>query len=188
MFLVPHTKATAYFETLQDDFYAGYFIPKGTRSSKYLRAMVLRLKHGTRHCGSPERLVRFVSTVAFGSSQRAFLLCRAMNHDTTYFDDPNVFKPERYLDSEGRRKEPISDTHGHDHGTFGSGRRYVLDALTLFARPHQGVRICVGRDLAQQALFIYIATVLWAADISPSSDAAAVLPSPTTLEDKGIVA
>ena len=71
------------------------------------------------------------------SLQRACLFLRAMNHDTAYFDEPDVFKPERYLDAEGRRKEPIPDTHGHDHGTFGSGRRYVLGVLTLFMYPHQ---------------------------------------------------
>ena len=50
------------------------------------------------------------------------------------------------------------------------------------------VKLCVGRDLAQQSLFINIATMLWGANISPSVDnqGAPVLPSSTALVDKGL--
>ena len=54
---------------------------------------------------------------------------RAMNHDPKYFSDPEVFRPERHLDVDGNLRDPVPNTHGYSHGTFGSGRRYVARGL-----------------------------------------------------------
>ncbi|KIP04732.1 hypothetical protein PHLGIDRAFT_75427 [Phlebiopsis gigantea 11061_1 CR5-6] len=99
----------------QDDWYNGYFIPKGT--------VVIQNIWG-------------------------------MNHDPAVFAGPDVFCPERYLDRNGHARYPVQDTMGFGHASFGAGRR-----------------ICCGRDLAVQSLFINVATILWAADILPAKSA-----------------
>lgn len=49
-----------------------------------------------------------------------------MNHDPKCFPDHDVFRPERYLDDEGRLTDAIPNTHHLGHLTFGTGRRCVL--------------------------------------------------------------
>ncbi len=46
-----------------------------------------------------------------------------MHRDEKYFPDPDEFRPERYLDEAGELCDPIPDTHGQGHLTYGSGRR-----------------------------------------------------------------
>lgn len=50
-------------------------------------------------------------------------------------------------------------------------------------------RICAGKDLANQSLFIDIVTILWAADVKPvvGADGKPILPDPEALVDDGIV-
>ena len=52
-----------------------------------------------------------------------FYFFRGMNHDPKYFPDSDEFRPERHLDTNGCLADPIPDTHGLSHGSFGSGRR-----------------------------------------------------------------
>ncbi|KAJ3558643.1 hypothetical protein NM688_g800 [Phlebia brevispora] len=63
------------------------------------------------------------------------------------------------------------ETHGYGHMTFGAGRR-----------------ICPGRELVNQALFIQCATLLWAFSIEPvaDEDGQPIMPSSTECVDKGL--
>ncbi|KAI3616472.1 cytochrome p450 [Moniliophthora roreri] len=78
----------------------------------------------------------------------------AMNHDpATYGQDPDVFRPERFLNEDGTHKESPSDTKDEGHYSFGFGRR-----------------ICPGRHLASNSILSF-AIVLWAAKLEPGKDA-----------------
>jgi cytochrome P450 len=70
------------------------------------------------------------------------------NHDRDVFgEDADEFRPERHLDKQGEllsgRLKTLADQAGHV--MFGFGRR-----------------ICVGKDLALESLFITTARMLWA--------------------------
>ncbi|KAF5345774.1 hypothetical protein D9758_011886 [Tetrapyrgos nigripes] len=102
---VPHA-------TSADDYYEGYFIPKGT-------------------------------------------LCIpnvwSINRDPEVFgSDVEDFRPERHLGADGNLKDALDE----GHFAFGFGHRS-----------------CVGRHVANNTLFIDIATVLWSAKILPVKDA-----------------
>ncbi|ESK85430.1 cytochrome p450 [Moniliophthora roreri MCA 2997] len=78
----------------------------------------------------------------------------AMNHDpATYGQDPDVFRPERFLNEDGTHKESPPDTKDEGHYSFGFGRR-----------------ICPGRHLASNIVLSF-AIVLWAAKLEPGKDA-----------------
>ncbi|KAI0088573.1 cytochrome P450 [Irpex rosettiformis] len=95
----------------EDNWYEGYFIPKGT--------------------------------AVFGNIW-------AMNRDPSIYPDFDVFRPERFLDESGAVETSPPNARQSGHATFGFGRR-----------------ICIGMHFADQALFIAIATMLWAFDIKP---------------------
>ncbi|KAH6904898.1 cytochrome P450 [Coprinopsis sp. MPI-PUGE-AT-0042] len=61
------------------------------------------------------------------------------------------FRPERFLDDEGQLKPTHPHSKGEGHFTYGFGRR-----------------ICVGRYVANNTLFIDIAHILWACTIEPA--------------------
>ncbi|EEB88932.1 hypothetical protein MPER_13034, partial [Moniliophthora perniciosa FA553] len=78
----------------------------------------------------------------------------AMNHDPeTYGQDPDVFRPERFLNEDGTHKVSPADTKDEGHYSFGFGRR-----------------ICPGRHVASNALLSF-AIVLWAVRLEPGKDA-----------------
>jgi cytochrome P450 len=58
------------------------------------------------------------------------------------------FNPSRFLDEKGQLKPAPPDTKDEGHIAFGFGRR-----------------ICVGRYVANDALFVAMATILWALDV-----------------------
>lgn len=91
--------------TTQDDWYNGYFIPKGS-------------------------LVIFLAI--------------AMRNDKRLYDNPEVFRPERWLDEKNPEQMPRSR-----NGNFGYGRR-----------------VCPGRFIAQRSLTIAMARMLWAFNIT----------------------
>jgi cytochrome P450 len=64
-------------------------------------------------------------------------------HDETIFPEPSRFRPERYLDSNLKPPDAV----------FGFGRR-----------------ICPGRFMARSSMWITIASVLTAFEISPVVD------------------
>ena len=89
-----------------------------------------------------------------------------------YGPDAAHFNPARHLDAEGRVAQGPADTKEESHCSFGFGRR-----------------LCVGRNVANNSLFIDIAMMLWAANIEPATDASGK-PAPLDLEgciDDGLV-
>jgi cytochrome P450 len=76
------------------------------------------------------------------------------NHESSsYGDDAKTFRPERFLDTNGKAIPGPAETREDGHSTFSFGRR-----------------ACAGKYLANEALFIYIATALWAASFERARD------------------
>jgi cytochrome P450 len=71
---------------------------------------------------------------------------RVINRDQElYGADAEWFNPSRFIDSStGKLKPPIPSTHDESHLSYGFGRR-----------------ICPGRALANQSLFVDAASLLW---------------------------
>jgi len=96
------------------------------------------------------------------------------NRDREIFgDDADDFKPERHLDA--KREEVLPgprETNGEGHVSFGFGRR-----------------ICVGKHLANDSLFIMTARILWAATLKCARDenGKELPPDPNAFVDKGII-
>ncbi|THU79343.1 cytochrome P450 [Dendrothele bispora CBS 962.96] len=75
----------------------------------------------------------------------------SINRDPEVYDDRiEDFYPERYLDCDGNLKDALDE----GHFAFGFGHRS-----------------CVGRHVANNTLFVDIATILWAMKIEPAKDA-----------------
>ncbi|KAF5346116.1 hypothetical protein D9758_009952 [Tetrapyrgos nigripes] len=97
--------------SVEDDYYEGYYIPKGTFCMPNIRSM---------------------------------------NYDSEiYGPDAGDFKPDRFLDSCGN----IKDENDEGHFSYGFG-----------------YRDCVGRHLANNALFIAVSMLLWSMKIEPGKD------------------
>ena len=66
------------------------------------------------------------------------IICRAIFHDPSIYPEPEVFKPERFLNPDGSlRDDPLSSS------AFGYGKR-----------------ICPGRHFVDATLFIFVACIL----------------------------
>ncbi|EUC64827.1 cytochrome P450 family protein [Rhizoctonia solani AG-3 Rhs1AP] len=104
----------------QDDYYGGYFIPKG-------------------------------STIICNAA--------AIHLNPTRYEDPESFKPERFLNHTLSMAESAvqSDPLQRDHFSFGAGRRS-----------------CPGIQVAEQDIFIALARLLWAFKFSAPSGASIV--------------
>lgn len=76
----------------------------------------------------------------------------AIHYDPSLFEDPERFKPERYLNHplKAGAYSGHADPYARDHFDFGAGRR-----------------ICPGMHLAENSLFITLAKILWAFKIEP---------------------
>ncbi|KAJ3711624.1 cytochrome P450 [Lentinula guzmanii] len=78
----------------------------------------------------------------------------SLNHDSElYGHDAEHFNPGRFLDADGKLKSSIEDTRDEGHFSYGFGKR-----------------ICVGRHVANNSLFIHIAYLLWAFNIVAEVD------------------
>ena len=76
------------------------------------------------------------------------------HHDpASYGDDAASFRPGRFLDAHGNITSGPSETREEGHGTYGFGKR-----------------ACVGKHVANESLFIYMATALWAATFERARD------------------
>jgi len=71
----------------------------------------------------------------------------------TFGDDFDRFNPARYLDANGEIISGFSESREEGHFTYGFGRR-----------------VCVGKYLANQSLFIDMALMLWACKIEKDRD------------------
>jgi len=95
------------------------------------------------------------------------------NHDRAIFgEDADDFRPERHLNGRGELLPGPIETNKAGHSAFGFGRR-----------------ICVGKHLAYDSLFINTARVLWAAKLERVRDEnGREVPVDTdTLVDAGLV-
>jgi len=96
------------------------------------------------------------------------------NHDRSVFgEDADDFRPERHLGEEGELLSGRLKADQGGHVTFGFGRR-----------------ICVGKELALDSLFITTARILWAAKLERKKDENGMdIPLDTdTLTNGGLVA
>ncbi|KAF9237534.1 cytochrome P450, partial [Melanogaster broomeanus] len=110
---VPHVAA-------ENDFYEGYFIPKGA--------------HVIYNTGRFSRLVQ----ISAPSPESVY---RAMLQDPNVYPEPMKFKPERFLPLDG--KQPENDPY---NVCFGFGRRQVYLSVTFVRYFNQGLsRLCPGR-------------------------------------------
>ncbi|KAH9040501.1 cytochrome P450 [Lactarius pseudohatsudake] len=100
--------------TMEDDWYNGMFIPKGTICLPNL------------------------------------VQC---NRDSYYGDDAANFRPERFLDAHGEILPGPAETREEGHSTYGFGKR-----------------ACMGKHVANESLFIYIAISLWAVALERARD------------------
>ena len=95
------------------------------------------------------------------------------NHDRAIFgDDADEFRPERHLDDKGELESGPIETNQEGHSTFGFGRR-----------------ICVGKHLANDSIFIHTARILWAANLECVKDENGrdVLPDINGFTDAGLI-
>ncbi|THH03981.1 hypothetical protein EW146_g10300 [Bondarzewia mesenterica] len=77
-----------------------------------------------------------------------------LNHDPEiYGEDAAEFNPSRHLDNDGMLAPGPADAKEEGHVTYGFGRR-----------------ICIGRHVANNSLFINIAVMLWAMNIERVTD------------------
>ena len=70
---------------------------------------------------------------------------------------------------------------------LGEGESHSIDGRIFYSFP--SYRICVGKDVANAALFINIATILWASNIEAATvaDGHPIVPSREDFSDGGIV-
>jgi len=73
-------------------------------------------------------------------------------HDESVYPDPFEFRPERYLDEDGKLRQ-LEKTEDPATAVFGFGRR-----------------ICPGLFLADNSIFLAIATMLYVFNISKAKD------------------
>ena len=95
------------------------------------------------------------------------------NHDRAIFgEDADVFMPDRHLDERGESLAGPVETYQAGHVAFGFGRR-----------------ICVGKELANDSLFISTARMLWAVKLERAWDenGEEVTLDTETIVDAGIV-
>ncbi|KAJ6500292.1 cytochrome P450 [Mycena vulgaris] len=96
-----------------------------------------------------------------------------LNHDPAiYGQDVDIFRPERHLDESGGLSPAAKDTRDESHCSYGFGKR-----------------ICVGRHVANRALFIEVAAILWSFKISPlrDSEGRPVIPDSKPNHDGGLI-
>ncbi|KAI0713613.1 cytochrome P450 [Earliella scabrosa] len=75
----------------------------------------------------------------------ANIWCVAINRDPELWgEDADAFRPERHIGPDGQLAQSPADTKDEGHVSFGFGRR-----------------ICVGRHMARNTLFLNMAYVLW---------------------------
>ncbi|KAF8181347.1 cytochrome P450 [Mycena galopus ATCC 62051] len=78
----------------------------------------------------------------------------ALNRDpSVYGPDAEDFNPSRHLNEFGQLVAAVADTKDESHLSYGFGRR-----------------ICVGRHVANESMFIQIACILWSFSVGPGNN------------------
>jgi cytochrome P450 len=96
----------------------------------------------------------------------------AIHHDTSVYPEPDVFRPERHLQADGKTPVIFPDTKDHGHLTFGLGRRS-----------------CIGYPVALNALKLNAASIVSMFFINKARDPATgelITPDPDDLLDEGL--
>ncbi|KAG1815836.1 cytochrome P450 [Suillus variegatus] len=93
-------------------------------------------------------------------------------HDPEVFDEPEVFRPERFLLSEHGTKPGVDSKDWRASIPFGSGRR-----------------LCPGMNLVNTNLAFTIATLVWAFDFAAAVDPVTKAPIPVDIDayEEGLV-
>ncbi|KAJ4478124.1 cytochrome P450 [Lentinula aciculospora] len=79
----------------------------------------------------------------------------SLHHDSKLFGhDAEHFNPRRFFNADGKLDFSVADTRNEGHFGYGFGKR-----------------ICPGQHVANNSLFIHIAFLLWAFNITPEVDA-----------------
>jgi len=111
--------------------------------------------HGER----PHRRISLLPTIVL-------IICRGILHDPEVFENPLEFRPERYLKN-GKINPEVLDP---DVAAFGFGRRSVSLYGFIVQSSDIWHRLCPGRHLAHDTLFILITSVLSVFNILPPKD------------------
>jgi hypothetical protein len=93
----------------------------------------------------------YVSTALLGYIHFISDFCRSVLHDPIAYPSPHIFNPSRFLTSSGTLNPDVRDPDA----AFGFGRR-----------------ICPGRDMAYDSIWIAVASILAAFQILPALDSA----------------
>ena len=92
-------------------------------------------------------------------------LIRSMLHDESFFPNPHSFEPERYLGYE--EKTPLTSTSTLRSMRLKPPQRFADPSFLAFGF---GRRICPGMHLADDGIFIAIASTLAVFDILKARD------------------
>lgn len=97
-----------------------------------------------------------------------YYLYRSIAHSKEIYGDPDVFRPERFLQSE----LPEPDISDPRNIVFGHGRRCVFGASCCICTVHTITlyRICPGRLFAEAAVFLAISNIIATLNIRKSRD------------------
>lgn len=94
------------------------------------------------------------------------------HHDKEFWGDPEVFRPERFLDSTGTKVVPKKALMPFSTGFFSSlYSRSFSFLLNHFFNKFTGKRICLGETMARDSLFYFLCGLLqsFTFDLDPSS-------------------
>ncbi|KAJ7690176.1 cytochrome P450 [Mycena olivaceomarginata] len=140
----------------------------------YIRALVNEIMRwrGVAPFSVPHRLTQDDYYEGHFLPKDTICIVNGFNDPDVYGPDAEDFVPERHLNASGRLKPAFPDTKDERHHTYGFGRR-----------------ICVGRHVSKNSMFIEIACLLWSFNIGPgkNKDDNIVLPDPTDSIDEGLV-
>lgn len=101
----------------------------------------------------------------------------SVHMDKEYWGDPNIFRPERFLNADGKIE------HEERILTFGYGMSFHLSAFCIYRLFYLiGKRRCIGEILAKSCLFIFFTEILRKYSITLASDS----PQPKGIPVPGI--
>jgi hypothetical protein len=112
-----------------------------------------------------------VMTLSDASSLANNVICRSITHDPEAYPDPEEFKPERFLKEVDGHQEIDPTVRDPRLCIFGAGRRCAFhDIPFLLLSEHQVHSICAGRYLAENGLWLTIASFLHTFVVEPALD------------------